>query len=472
MNLIIPENVYEILNSLEKAGFEAYAVGGCVRDFYLGVEPNDWDITTNATPEQIKKIFKKTIDTGLQHGTVTAMLNNEGYEITTYRIDGEYEDNRRPSSVEFTTDLSKDLERRDLTFNAMVMDKDGNIKDLFGGKEDLEKKIVRAVGDPSQRFQEDALRMMRAIRFAARFGFDLEPTLYEAIKENAHLIENVSYERIESEISKILTSDHPEKFLDLYDTGITKYIMPEFDKMMETEQNSLWHLYSVGEHTMKAVCAIENDRNLRWTMLLHDVGKPDVKTTDEKGFDHFLKHNENGADIADNIMRRMKFATKDMKEILSLIFLHDMHYKKIHKIRKFVADYGIEFVRKMIKVQRADIAAQSDYKLDEKISAVDYLEEQAEAVYNDKTAVKLSDLKINGNDLINIGYKGKEIGEELKRLHELVLNEPKTNNRNGLLNLSKNNYNKTHSLDDVIKKNSPKKSNEKIENIKETKKER
>ena len=461
MNLKIPKDVYDILDTLEKAGYEAYIVGGCVRDFYLGSKPHDWDITTNAKPDEVKKLFKKTIDTGIQHGTVTAMVNNEGYEITTYRIDGEYEDNRRPSSVEFTGDLVKDLERRDLTFNAMVMDKEGNIKDFFDGKKDLDNKIVRAVGNPNKRFQEDALRMMRAIRFAAKFGFELESELYEAIKSNAHLIKNVSYERIESEITKILTSNHPEKFLDLYTTGITKYIMPEFDKMMETEQNTPWHLYSVGMHTIKAVCAIENDRNLRWAMLLHDVGKPDAKTTDEKGQDHFYGHNENGTDIASEIMKRMKFSTKDLKEIQSLIFLHDIHYKKMPKIRKFVADYGIDFARRLIKIQRADIEAQSSYNYEEKVESVNILESNIETVYKDGSAIRLTDLKINGNDLMKIGYKGKEIGDELYRLREIVLQSPNLNTKEDLLRRSKSNYDKTHTLDDIIKtKTSNKKNNE------------
>lgn len=460
MSVKIPNDVYDILNKIENAGFEAYIVGGAVRDFYLGKEPHDWDVTTNATPEQIKNIFKKTIDTGLQHGTVTAMINGEGYEITTYRIDGEYEDNRRPSSVEFTTDLSKDLERRDITFNAMAMDKNGEIVDLFGGKKDLEEKIVRAVGDPETRIQEDALRMLRAVRFSAKYGCEIEENFKEAIKKNAHLIKNVSFERIEAEVTKILTSDHPEKFLDLYNLGLTKYIMPEFDEMMMCEQNTPWHLYSVGMHTMKAVEEIENDKILRWTMLLHDTGKPGYKSTDEKGQDHFYDHPIGSAKIAENIMRRFKMPNKDIEEIKKLIFHHDLHLKKLHKIRRFVGQNGIDFIHKLIKVQYADVAAQSDYKYEEKIEKIKRLEEDSYAVYKDKTAITLRDLKINGNDLIEIGFKGKEVGEELAELYDKCLSSPEFNTREKLLNAAKKSYEKKYKSVVILKNNKDINNNE------------
>lgn len=448
MNYKIPKNVYEILNTLNEGGYEAYAVGGCVRDAILGQEPHDWDITTNATPEEVKALFNKTIDTGIQHGTVTAMIGKEGYEITTYRIDGEYKDNRRPSNVEFTSDLVEDLKRRDLTFNAMVMDKDGNVIDHFGGVSDLENKIIRAVGDPNKRFKEDALRMMRAIRFAAKFGFELEDSLYKAIKDNASLIQNISYERIESEISKILTSNHPEKFLELYNTGITKYIMPEFDRMMDTKQDTIWHCYSVGMHAMKSVENIENDKLLRWTMLLHDIGKPDAGIPHE--FKHFYDHNTIGLPIAKDILERMKFSTKDKEKVLSLVFLHDVHYKKMNKIRRLVASNGIELARDLIKVQLADIAAQSDYKKEEKTKQVEDLASSIETVYADKTAITLKDLKINGNDLMSIGFKGKEIGEFLNILYERCLSDPTFNNKDRLMKSAMSEYNKKRNLDEII----------------------
>lgn len=453
MSIKIPNDVFDILKQLNDNGYEAYIVGGAVRDIFLQNKPHDWDITTNATPDEVKSIFKKTIDTGLKHGTVTAMINHEGYEITTYRIDGEYEDNRRPSNIEFTTDLSKDLERRDFTFNAMAMDKDGNIVDIYNGRTDLTNKIVKAVGNPEKRIQEDALRMLRAIRFSAKYGYEIDKDLYNAIKNNAHLIQNVSYERIENEVTKILTSGHPEKFLELYNLGLTKYIMPEFDVLMNTPQNTPWHIYNVGMHTMKAVEQIDNDKNLRWAMLLHDMGKPACKSTDDKGQDHFYDHPVKSTEIADKILKRFKFSTKDMEEIKKLVYYHDIHYKKMNKIRKFVAKEGIDFCNKLIKVQYADISSQSNYKYEEKVNNIEYLNNKIQEVYNDKTAITLKDLKISGNDLIEIGFKGKEIGEILNTFYNDALSNPNSNNEKSLKQRAKTIFNNTHKLDDIIKQN-------------------
>lgn len=430
MSIRIPEDVLLILKKLNHSVFEAYIVVGAVRDIFLNNQPHDWDIATSATSEQVKSIFEKTIGTGLKHGTVTVMLNGEGYEVTTYRMDGKYEDNRRPSSIEFTTDLSKDLERRDFTFNAMAMDKDGHIVDLYGGKNDLTNKTVRAVGNPDLRIKEDALRMLRAVRFSAKYGYDIDKELYNAIRKNAHLIQNISYERIENEVTKILVSNHPEKFLELYNLGITKYILPEFDVLIKTEQNMPWHLYNVGIHTIKAMENIDNDKILRWTMLLHDIGKPSTKSTDQKGQHHFFNHAEISMNIADKILNRYKFSIRDMEKIKKLIFYHDTHYKKMNKIRRLVAKEGIEFCEKLIKVQYADVSAQSDYKYHEKIENITSFDRDMHQVYNDKTSITLKELKINGNDLIKIGFKGKEIGKVLEALYEGVLSEPQINNEN------------------------------------------
>lgn len=452
MNIKIPNDVYKILKTLNDAGYESYIVGGAVRDAVLGNEPHDWDITTNATPDQVKKLFKKTIDTGLQHGTVTAMLNSVGYEITTYRIDGEYEDNRRPSSVEFTTDLSKDLQRRDITFNAMAMDKEGNVVDLYNGIQDLRDGIVRSVGDPNERIQEDALRMLRAIRFSARYGFQLDENFRNAIKNNAHLIKNVSYERIESEVTKIITSNHPEQFLELYNLGLTQYILPEFDKMMNCEQNTIWHNLNVGLHTIEALKYIDNDPNLRWAVLLHDVGKPNSKSVDEKGKDHFYNHPEESEKLSDLILRKYKKSTNDSVEIKKLIFYHDLYGDDLSMIRKFVALEGIDFARKLIKLQIADVEAQSDYKKAEKINNIKKLSALFEQVYKDKTAITLKELKVNGNDLLELGYKGKEIGLILSHLYEQVLKNPSLNDKNTLLDI----VNKIETLDNIIEKKNEK----------------
>ena len=437
---MIPKKIKNILKQINKAGYEAYVVGGAVRDMVLGVEPHDWDITTNAMPDEIKKIFNKTIDTGLQHGTVTAMVDGEGFEITTYRIDGEYEDNRRPKEVIFTSKLSDDLKRRDLTINAMAADKDGNIVDLFGGQEDLKNGIIRAVGDANERIEEDALRMMRAIRFSAKLGFIIDEELFNAIKKNASLIQNISYERIEAEVTKIITSDYPEKFLDLYYLGLTKYIMPEFDEMMKCEQNTPWHLYNTGIHTIEAMKNIENDKILRWSMLLHDMGKPDCKITDEKGQDHFPDHPIKSTEMANEILKRYKFPTKELNEIKKLIYNHDLHLSKLKKIRLFAAKNGKEFVDKLYKIQLSDIAAQSEYKKDEKLNTAITMHDKLVSVIEDKTAITLKELKINGDDLIEIGFKGKEIGNVLNKLYLEAISNPNINNKDKLKKHAKKIY--------------------------------
>ncbi len=448
MSIKIPNDVLLILKKLNDRGFEAYIVGGAVRDIFLNNQPHDWDIATSATYKEVKFIFEKTIDTGLKHGTVTVMLNGEGYEVTTYRIDGKYEDNRHPSSIEFTTDLSKDLERRDFTFNAMAMDKDGHIVDLYGGKNDLTNKTVRAVGNPDLRIKEDALRMLRTVRFSAIYGYDIDKELYNAIRKNAHLIQNISYERIENEVTKILVSNHPEKFLELYNLGITKYILPEFDALMQTEQNTPWHLYNVGIHTIKAMENIDNDKILRWTMLLHDVGKPNTKSTDKKGQDHFFSHAEISTNIADKILKRYKFPIRDMEKIKKLIFYHDTHYKKMNKIRRLVSKEGIEFCEKLVQIQYSDISAQSNYKYNEKIENIASFDRDIHQVYNDKTAITLKELKINGDDLIKIGFKGKKVGELLEIFYDDVLSDPKINDENLLKQRAVNIFNKTNNTDE------------------------
>ena len=241
MKIKLPDNVKMILDRLHEAGFEAYAVGGCVRDSILGRIPGDWDITTNALPQDTKKLFKRTIDTGIEHGTVTIMVGKEGYEVTTYRIDGKYEDSRHPSEVTFTKNLTEDMKRRDFTINAMAYNDEEGIIDRFGGMEDIEKGLIRCVGNPKERFSEDALRIMRAVRFAAQLNYSIEDETKNAISELADTLKNISAERIQTELVKLLLSDHPERLMTAYELGITKVILPEFDRCMETPQNNPHH---------------------------------------------------------------------------------------------------------------------------------------------------------------------------------------------------------------------------------------
>ena len=273
MILEIPKNAETILHILEKAGYEAYVVGGCVRDSILGRSPDDWDITTSAKPEQVKALFHRTVDTGLQHGTVTVLMEKEGYEVTTYRVDGEYEDGRHPKEVTFTASLKEDLKRRDFTINAMAYNPSSGLVDLFGGLEDIERKIIRCVGDPLERFTEDALRIMRAVRFSAQLGFAIEEETRKALKVLAPNLKHVSAERIQVELVKLLMSPHPDYLRVAYEAGITAEFLPEFDACMTTSQNTPHHCYTVGEHILHSLCHVRADKVLRITMLLHDIGK-------------------------------------------------------------------------------------------------------------------------------------------------------------------------------------------------------
>lgn len=277
MTINIPQKAEQILHILNEAGYEAYVVGGCVRDSILDRVPGDWDITTSALPEQVKELFHRTVDTGIQHGTVTVMMGKEGFEVTTYRVDGEYHDGRHPDAVTFTRSLEEDLKRRDFTINAMAYHPEHGLVDLFGGMEDINRKIIRCVGDPVERFTEDALRMLRAVRFSAQLGFTVEENTKAALARMSGNLEHVSAERIQTELVKLLVSDHPDYLRTAWETGLTREFLPEFDACMETEQNTPHHCYTVGEHILKSLTEIENDRLLRITMLLHDIAKPVVK---------------------------------------------------------------------------------------------------------------------------------------------------------------------------------------------------
>ena len=319
MAIQLPDKVKCIIERLTAAGHEAYAVGGCVRDSILGRQPEDWDITTSASPGQVKQLFSRTIDTGIQHGTVTVLLDKEGFEVTTYRVDGDYEDKRHPKEVVFTGDLLEDLKRRDFTINAMAYNEQQGLVDAFGGVKDLAQKQIRCVGNPLDRFQEDALRMMRAARFAAQLGFSIEGKTREAIPLLAGNLAEISAERIQAELVKLLVSGHPEELRTVYQTGMSKVFLPEFDRMMETPQNNQHHCYNVGEHTIAALQNIRSDKVLRLTMLLHDVAKPICKVQDNKGIYHFYGHPEKGAKMARDILQRLKFDNDTITKVTALV---------------------------------------------------------------------------------------------------------------------------------------------------------
>lgn len=434
IKISLPKDVENIIKTIEEAGFEAYAVGGCVRDSLLLREPDDWDITTSAKPEQIKALFRKTIDTGIAHGTVTVMMHHKGYEVTTYRIDGEYEDSRHPKEVTFTLDLLEDLRRRDFTINAMAYNDRSGIVDAFCGMGDLDNKIIRAVGEPKARFEEDALRIMRAVRFSAQLGYEIEESTRKAIRALAGNLRHISAERIQVELVKLVQSPHPEKIRDLYEMGISKVFMPEFDAIMETEQNNPHHMYSVGEHTIRAMMAAEADKNLRLAMLFHDFGKSRCKTTDEEGVDHFHGHSAKSEEMSKEILKRLKFDNDTIHIVSRLVQNHDYDIVPEKKyVRRAVNRIGEDIFGLLLKVKQADLDAQSDYLKEEKQQKLCRIKELYQEILEDEECTSLRMLAVKGTDLIAWGMQpGKEIGEMLARLLEEVLDNPQNNQKEKL----------------------------------------
>ncbi|HYF84489.1 MAG TPA: CCA tRNA nucleotidyltransferase [Clostridia bacterium] len=437
MNILIPQKVQFILDTLQKQKHQAFVVGGCVRDSILGKTPGDWDIATDAVPEEIKQLFSKTVDTGIKHGTVTIILEGSSYEVTTYRVDGEYLDFRKPESVTFTSSIEEDLSRRDLTINALAYNPLIGIVDPFGGIVDIEAGIIRTVGDPDKRFNEDALRMLRAVRFSAQLGFTIYESTLKSIRKNCQLIENISSERIRDELTKILLSDNPFCFSLLMDTKLIKYTLPEFEPCFLTVQNNPYHAYDVAMHTLHSVANIEKNRILRWVMLFHDIGKPGMKSTDEKGIDHFYNHQQLSVKLSKTAMLRLRFDNKSMDRILLLVRCHDMHIKTEYKsVRKAMFKVGEEVFEDLLKVMEADKKAQNPKLLQERTEKFKRLWEIYRDIREKGQCTSLKSLAVNGDDLITLGIKpGKKIKELLNNLLEKVIEEPQLNNREALLSL-------------------------------------
>ena len=433
MNL--PENVKYIITTLENAGYEGYAVGGCVRDTVLGRNPDDWDITTSASPQQAKLLFAKTIDTGIQHGTITVLLGKETYEVTTYRIDGEYEDSRHPKEVIFTSNLLEDLKRRDFTINAMAYNDRSGMVDAFGGMEDLKNGLIRCVGNPRERFTEDALRMMRAVRFSGQLGYTIEKETAEAVTELAPTLEKISAERICTELTKLMVSDNPDYLKKAYEMGMTDVFLPEFNETMVTTQNHPHHCYSVGEHILHSLTMVRKDKLLRFAMLFHDMGKPLTKTTDENGIDHFYGHAAHSAEIADRVMKRLRFDNDTRRKVVTLVKYHDLKIGLTPKqVRKAIVTVGEELFPLLLEVKRGDFLAQSMYMREEKEAELAELSRIYAQILEEKNCISLKDLAITGSDLIQAGMKpGKEIGEVLEYLFETVLDNPEDNTKEILL---------------------------------------
>ena len=439
MEIRIPKDAKSIIDKLTGAGYEAYIVGGCVRDCLLGLVPDDWDITTNALPEQVKELFRRTIDTGIEHGTVTVMIGDEGYEVTTYRTDGAYSDGRHPDKVTFVPSLEEDLKRRDFTINAMAYNDSEGLVDLFGGRDDIEKKIIRCVGCADERFSEDALRMMRAVRFAAKLGYGIDNEALASIKKLAPTLSRVSAERITTELTKLLVSDHPEMIETLYETGLTKVFFPEFDKAFDTPQVHPHHCFNVGKHITESVRLSKNDRIVRFAMLLHDIGKPDTLTLDEKGITHFHGHPAVGAKMGEEIMRRWKLDNDTVYRVCRLIRHHDMSKGKKctpELVRKAVSVMEDDFQR-LLEVMRADVLAQSDFMRREKLENLNDYGREYERIMREGECCSLRTLAVSGRDLIELGIKpGPAMGEILGMLLERVLEDPSLNEKKKLLSIA------------------------------------
>ena len=437
----MPGKVNKIIGVLQEAGFEAYAVGGCIRDSLLGRTPNDWDITTSAKPMEVKALFSHTIDTGIQHGTVTILLDREGFEVTTYRIDGEYEDGRHPKEVSFTGSLEEDLKRRDFTINALAYNETAGLIDIFEGQKDLKDGIIRCVGNAEERFTEDALRMLRAIRFSAQLGYRIEENTLAAIHKLAGNLEKISAERIQTELLKLMVSPHPDYLRTAYECGVTKVFFPEFDLAMETPQNHPHHCYNVGEHILHSLLEVPADKVLRLTMLLHDIAKPQCLTVDEKGITHFHGHEEMGAEMSRVILRRLRMDNDTTDKVCRLVRFHDYGNgvapdRRI--VRRAVNKIGEDLFDDFILVKKADFLAQSMYLREEKLSNLAEWDACYREIREAEECVSLRTLAVNGRDLIAAGLQpGRELGNILKQLLDEVLETPEKNEKDYLISRAK-----------------------------------
>lgn len=435
MNL--PKNGKSVLDLLNKNGFEAYAVGGFVRDMLMGKTPGDFDITTSALPDETENILRqnniKYIETGLKHGTITAVFDGEPIEITTFRADGEYKDNRRPETVSFVRDIKEDLSRRDFTVNAMAYNEKNGVVDLFGGQQDIEDKIIRCVGDADTRFKEDALRIMRALRFSAVLGFTIEENTKKAILNNKELLLNVASERIFTELYKMLKGENIYNVLNEYQQVIA-VIIPELVPAMHCEQNNPWHIYNVYQHIINAVESAPPDSDLRLVMLLHDIGKPAVKTTDSSGKDHFKFHAKKSAEIAEKVLRRFHASNKIINKVTQLVFYHQsVENVDDIRVKRWLAKIGAEQTENLFKVRMADLLAHNPEKIDYEYHKFEELLEELNKIVEADEAFSVKDLAVHGNDLIALGFKGKEIGEKLNEILMLVIEDKLKNDKQAIL---------------------------------------
>lgn len=434
MPIKCPSYILKAISVLEQNGFSAYAVGGCVRDSLMGRTPNDWDMTTSAAPDQIKAAFKsfRTIPTGIKHGTVTVIIDSHNIEITTMRVDGVYADNRHPKSVSFTKKIEDDLSRRDFTVNAMAYNPKTGVVDPYGGRDDLKKRVIRCVGNADTRFNEDALRILRAVRFACVLDFDIEKETSESIIRNRALLSKISSERIRVELIKLLCGKNVEKILSDYKEVIFE-IIPELRATDGFEQHSPYHIYDVWTHIIKVVAAIVAKPDFRVAALLHDVEKPSTFKLDENGRGHFKGHPKTGAQTAEKILRKLRFSNAEIKHITDIIRLHDERPDgdRFH-LAKFCVQEGIDTVEDTLKLIEADLYGKNPSYIKAEIPIIRLAEEQLRTIRASRICLNTAELDINGNDIMALGFDRTKIRSALLFLLDEVIYERVENQKEAL----------------------------------------
>ena len=433
----IPEFVKSVLETLEAAGYEAWCVGGCVRDALLGRTPDDWDVTTSALPEETLRLFdRNAIPTGLQHGTVTVRSGGRSIEVTTYRVDGEYRDHRRPESVTFTRSLEEDLKRRDFTVNAMACSARGELRDYFGGQVDLQNRVLRCVGEPDQRFCEDALRILRGMRFAAVLGFEIDSDTADSIHRNCALLSKIAVERVWVELSKLLVGPDAVRILREY-PDVLGVFWPEIPTMVGFEQKNPHHCYDLWEHSLHAMEAVPADLVLRCSALLHDIGKQNCFTEDEEGIGHFYGHGALSRELADAMLRRLKTSNEFRETVVRLVDWHDREIPRTERsIRRALRQLGEDEFRRLLKLKRADNLAQAPEDRC-RVLEWDWAEEILEQLLAADACFSLKQLAVNGGDMMRLGIMGRPIGVILDTLLDDVVNGALPNERDTLLNAAR-----------------------------------
>lgn len=441
MDINLPTSVLTVFKLLEEHNKEIFLVGGCVRDIYLNRVPKDYDFATSSRPKELIDIFKKngfkTIPTGLDYGTITVLVEGDSFEITTFRSDGDYSDGRRPSAVEFSMSIDEDLKRRDFTMNALAFNPKVGVIDNHGGIEDLKNRLIRAVGNAEERLKEDFLRAFRAVRFANQLDMNLEKSIRVAIEKNFELIANVSKERVNIELNKTLTSGKNLKYVRLL-AILIKDVLPEFYDSFKTLQNHPYHSYNVGKHTVEVIDSMENELSLKLVALLHDMGKPETKFTDEEGIDHFYGHSKLSEQIAERFLKSLKYSNDIIDKVKVLVYYHDRQIEPTKRsVKRALNKLGEDIFLDLLKVKQADIKGQNPEHVD-RLENIDVLKQIYQEIIDEKQCFSLKDMALNGRDLIEIGVpKGKEIGRILNVLLEKVIDDPELNNKDSLTRLVK-----------------------------------